>query len=38
VFVILDDTYDVENREWNASGVKVVSQQEFWFAAGMTVL
>jgi hypothetical protein len=38
VFVILDDSYDFDAQRWDADGVKIVSQQEFWFVAGITVL
>ncbi|KAF8233328.1 hypothetical protein L208DRAFT_899095 [Tricholoma matsutake] len=37
VFVILGDSYDVNTRSWNPDGRSIVRQQDFWFAAGMTV-
>ncbi|KAJ7736857.1 hypothetical protein B0H16DRAFT_1762966 [Mycena metata] len=37
VFVILGDSYNMTTHTWNANGVTVVRQQDFWFAAGMTV-
>ncbi|KAJ7039067.1 hypothetical protein C8F04DRAFT_316540 [Mycena alexandri] len=37
VFVILGDSYDVTTHSWDPNGVTLLRQQDFWFAAGMTV-
>ncbi|TDL23046.1 hypothetical protein BD410DRAFT_787876 [Rickenella mellea] len=37
VFVILGDIYDTETQKWDLSGTHLISQQDFWFALGMTV-
>ncbi|KAF8633334.1 hypothetical protein AX17_004506 [Amanita inopinata Kibby_2008] len=36
VFVIIGDTYDANTRSWNMGGSRLVGQQDFWFAFGMT--
>lgn len=38
VFVILGDSYDLDRHAWNPDGVRIIHQQDFWFAFGMTVL
>jgi hypothetical protein len=38
VFVVLGDSYDLEKHAWNPDGIRVLRQQDFWFAFGMTVL
>ncbi|KAF8653301.1 hypothetical protein AX16_004001 [Volvariella volvacea WC 439] len=37
VFVVLGDSYDLDTRSWNPDGIRIISQQDFWFAFGMTV-
>ncbi|KAF9255902.1 hypothetical protein L218DRAFT_1081618 [Marasmius fiardii PR-910] len=37
IFVILGDSYDLTTHSWNPHGVRVIRQQDFWFAAGMTL-
>ncbi|KAG7091017.1 hypothetical protein E1B28_010079 [Marasmius oreades] len=37
VFVVLGDSYDLNTRSWNPDGLRVLKQQDFWFAFGMTV-
>ncbi|KAF9268705.1 hypothetical protein L218DRAFT_994533 [Marasmius fiardii PR-910] len=37
VFVVLGDSYDLNTHSWNTDGLKVIQQQDFWFAFGMTV-
>ncbi|EIN06733.1 hypothetical protein PUNSTDRAFT_72474 [Punctularia strigosozonata HHB-11173 SS5] len=37
VFVVLGDSYDLEKHAWNPDGVRVLRQQDFWYAFGMTV-
>ncbi|EMD33120.1 hypothetical protein CERSUDRAFT_87441 [Gelatoporia subvermispora B] len=37
VFVVLGDSYDLDTHSWNPDGVRVIRQQDFWFAFGMTV-
>ncbi|KAJ7668550.1 hypothetical protein DFH06DRAFT_203197 [Mycena polygramma] len=36
-FVVLGDSYDIPTHSWNPDGVRVVRQQDFWFAVGMTI-
>ncbi|EIM85048.1 uncharacterized protein STEHIDRAFT_132528 [Stereum hirsutum FP-91666 SS1] len=36
IFVVLGDSYDLDTHTWNPSG-RVLRQQDFWFAFGMTV-
>ncbi|EJD52904.1 hypothetical protein AURDEDRAFT_157458 [Auricularia subglabra TFB-10046 SS5] len=38
IFVILGNSYDPDTRRWDPSGFHLMSTQEFWFAAGMTIL
>jgi hypothetical protein len=38
VFVVLGDSYDIDKHAWNPDGIRLVRQQDFWFALGMTVL
>lgn len=38
VFVVLGDSYDLDTHSWNPDGIRVIRQQDFWFAFGMTVL
>ncbi|KAF9073580.1 hypothetical protein BDP27DRAFT_1215721 [Rhodocollybia butyracea] len=38
VFVILGDSYDTETDSWNANGIHIISQQDFWFALVMSFL
>ncbi|RPD53448.1 hypothetical protein L226DRAFT_516932 [Lentinus tigrinus ALCF2SS1-7] len=37
VFVVLGDSYDLDTHSWNPDGIRVIRQQDFWFAFGMTV-
>ncbi|KAJ6589810.1 hypothetical protein DFH09DRAFT_1307272 [Mycena vulgaris] len=37
VFVVLGDSYDLATHSWNPDGVRVIRQQDFWFAIGMSV-
>ncbi|TCD60624.1 hypothetical protein EIP91_009770 [Steccherinum ochraceum] len=37
VFVVLGDSYDLDTHSWNPNGIRVIRQQDFWFAFGMTV-
>ncbi|KAF9451497.1 hypothetical protein P691DRAFT_352740 [Macrolepiota fuliginosa MF-IS2] len=37
VFVVLGDSYDLETHQWNPDGTHIARQQDFWFAAGMTL-
>ncbi|KZV80269.1 hypothetical protein EXIGLDRAFT_659885 [Exidia glandulosa HHB12029] len=37
VFVVLGDTYNPDTREWDPSGGRLLSSQEFWFVIGMTI-
>ncbi|EJF57564.1 hypothetical protein BD309DRAFT_969522 [Dichomitus squalens] len=37
VFVVLGDSYDLDTHSWNPDGVRVIRQQDFWYAFGMTV-
>ncbi|KAK7045624.1 hypothetical protein VNI00_007457 [Paramarasmius palmivorus] len=37
VFVVLGDSYDLQTQSWNPDGIKILRQQDFWFAFGMTV-
>ncbi|KAH7927472.1 hypothetical protein BV22DRAFT_1006906 [Leucogyrophana mollusca] len=37
IFVILGDSYDSDTHTWNPNGVRVLEQQDFWFAFSMTV-
>ncbi|KAJ7594974.1 hypothetical protein C8J56DRAFT_1123667 [Mycena floridula] len=36
-FVVLGDSYDLDKHAWNPDGVKIIKQQDFWFALGMTI-
>ena len=36
--VILSDSYDTALRRWDTSGKRIVGDQQFWFAIGMTTL
>jgi hypothetical protein len=38
VFVVLGDSYDLDTHSWNPDGIRVIHQQDFWFAFGMTIL
>ena len=38
MFVVLGDSYDLDTHSWNPDGIRVIRQQDFWFAFGMTVL
>lgn len=38
VFVVLGDSYDLETHSWNPDGIRVIRQQDFWFAFVMTIL
>ena len=38
VFVVLGDSYDLDTHSWNPDGIRVIRQQDFWFAFGMTIL
>ena len=38
VFVVLGDSYDLDTHSWNPDGVRVIRQQDFWYAFGMTIL
>jgi len=37
-FVILGDSYDLETCTWNPDILRIIRQQDFWFAFGITVL
>ncbi|KAI0767012.1 hypothetical protein C8Q74DRAFT_924051 [Fomes fomentarius] len=37
VFVVLGDSYDLDTHSWNPDGIRVIRQQDFWYAFGMTV-
>lgn len=37
VFVVLGDSYDLETHQWDPNGTHIARQQDFWFAAGMTL-
>ncbi|KAH9942225.1 uncharacterized protein BXZ73DRAFT_87878 [Epithele typhae] len=37
VFVVLGDSYDLDTHSWNPDGIRVIRQQDFWFAFGMTI-
>ncbi|KAF5316939.1 hypothetical protein D9611_003994 [Ephemerocybe angulata] len=37
IFVILGDSYDLRTGTWNPDGLRILRQQDFWFAVGMTV-
>ncbi|KAI0692092.1 hypothetical protein BC835DRAFT_1407133 [Cytidiella melzeri] len=37
IFVVLGDSYDLDTHSWNPDGIRVIRQQDFWFAFGMTV-
>ncbi|KAJ6577540.1 hypothetical protein B0H19DRAFT_1120308 [Mycena capillaripes] len=37
VFVVLGDSYDLATHSFNPDGVRVIRQQDFWFAAAMTI-
>jgi hypothetical protein len=37
VFVILGDSYDLNTHSWNPNGIRIMRQQDFWFAFLMTV-
>ncbi|KAJ7127528.1 hypothetical protein C8R43DRAFT_1134551 [Mycena crocata] len=37
VFVILGDSYDVTTHSWNPDGIRIIRQQDFWFAVGMSI-
>ncbi|KAJ7496960.1 hypothetical protein FB451DRAFT_209097 [Mycena latifolia] len=37
IFVVLGDSYDLTTHSWNPDGVRVIRQQDFWFALGMSV-
>ena len=38
VFVILGNSFDIKHGIWDANANTLISTQEFWFAAFMTVL
>ncbi len=38
VFVILGNTYDIKRGEWRSDANSLLSAQELWFAAFMTIL
>lgn len=38
MFVVLGDSYDLDTHSWNPDGIRVIRQQDFWYAFGMTVL
>lgn len=38
IFVVLGDSYDLDTRSWNPDGLRIIKQQDFWLAFGMTVL
>lgn len=38
IFVILGDSYDPSTGTWNPDGLRILRQQDFWFALGMTIL
>ncbi|KAJ7125077.1 hypothetical protein C8R44DRAFT_130904 [Mycena epipterygia] len=37
VFVVLGDSYDRTTHSWNPDGVRVIRQQDFWFAVVMSI-
>ncbi|KAJ2928288.1 hypothetical protein H1R20_g8796, partial [Candolleomyces eurysporus] len=37
IFVILGDSYDPSTGTWNPDGLRILRQQDFWFALGMTI-
>ncbi|KAF9788477.1 hypothetical protein BJ322DRAFT_1106467 [Thelephora terrestris] len=37
VFVVLGDNYDLDSRQWDPNGIRVLRQQDFWFSFGITV-
>ncbi|KAF9012494.1 hypothetical protein BDQ17DRAFT_1419878 [Cyathus striatus] len=37
IFVILGESYDLNTHSWNPDGVRIIRQQTFWYALGMTV-
>ncbi|KAJ7076832.1 hypothetical protein B0H15DRAFT_790089 [Mycena belliarum] len=37
VFVVLGDSYDLTTRSWDPNGIRLIRQQDFWFAMGMTI-
>ncbi|KAJ6567117.1 hypothetical protein B0H19DRAFT_1374433 [Mycena capillaripes] len=37
VFVVLGDSYDHTTHTWNPNGRKIIHQQDFWFAIGMSI-
>jgi hypothetical protein len=38
VFVVLGDSFDLATQSWNPDGVRIIRQQDFWFAMGMSIL
>ena len=38
VFVVLGNTYDIKRGEWRSDANSLLSAQELWFAAFMTIL
>ena len=37
IFVLLGDLYDFNDQKWDLTGPRIVRQQDFWYAMGMTV-
>ncbi|KAJ6520743.1 hypothetical protein B0H19DRAFT_102692 [Mycena capillaripes] len=37
IFVVLGDSYDITTHSWNPNGIRVIHQQDFWFAVGMSI-
>lgn len=37
IFVVLGDSYDLNTHSWNPDGIRIIRQQDFWFALGMTI-
>ncbi|KAJ7077609.1 hypothetical protein C8R44DRAFT_896208 [Mycena epipterygia] len=37
VFVVLGDSWDRTTQSWNPDGIRVIRQQDFWFATAMSI-
>ncbi|TFK44880.1 hypothetical protein BDQ12DRAFT_40544 [Crucibulum laeve] len=37
IFVVLGDSYNLDTHTWDPDGLRILKQQDFWFAFGMTV-